>query len=71
MTLVYGLRDPADLYKRFIEVDGSAYVVAGFGLSAAQADETTIVPIRSGVGLRLGVKLGYVKFTDAPTWNPF
>jgi hypothetical protein len=71
MTLVYGLRAPADLYRRFLEVDGSAYVVAGFGLAAAQADETTIVPIRSGVGLRLGVKLGYVKFTDAPTWNPF
>jgi len=45
--------------------------VAGFSLAAAQADDTTIVPIRSGVGLRLGVKLGYVKFTDAPTWNPF
>jgi hypothetical protein len=30
-----------------------------------------VVPIRSGVGLRLGVNLGYLKFSDAPTWNPF
>jgi len=30
-----------------------------------------VVPIRSGLGLRLGVNLGYLKFTESPTWNPF
>jgi len=30
-----------------------------------------LVPIRSGVGLRLGANLGYLKFTQRPTWNPF
>jgi hypothetical protein len=30
-----------------------------------------VVPIRSGVGLRLGANLGYLKFTARPTWNPF
>jgi hypothetical protein len=30
-----------------------------------------VVPIRSGVGLRLGANLGYLKFTSRPTWNPF
>jgi hypothetical protein len=29
------------------------------------------VPIRSGIGLRLGANLGYLKFTARPTWNPF
>ena len=30
-----------------------------------------VVPIRSGLGWRLGVNLGYLKFTAQPTWNPF
>jgi hypothetical protein len=29
------------------------------------------VPIRSGVGLRLGANIGYLKFTPRATWNPF
>lgn len=71
MMLVYNLSDVPELYKRFIEIDGSAYFIAGFGLTAARADDTVVVPIRSGVGLRLGVNAGYLKFTDRPTWNPF
>jgi hypothetical protein len=71
MMLVYNLRGMPDMYKRFVELDGSAYFIAGFGMSAATADDVVVVPIRSGVGLRLGVALGYLKFTDAPTWNPF
>jgi hypothetical protein len=30
-----------------------------------------VVPIRTGVGIRLGANVGYVKFTPTPTWNPF
>jgi hypothetical protein len=30
-----------------------------------------MVPIRSGVGARLGVNAGYLKFTPQATWNPF
>jgi hypothetical protein len=71
MMLVYNLRSTPELYKRFAEVDGSAYLIAGVGLTAARADDTVIVPIRTGVGLRLGVNVGYLKFTDSPTWNPF
>jgi hypothetical protein len=29
------------------------------------------VPIRSGVGARLGLNLSYLKFTPRATWNPF
>jgi hypothetical protein len=61
----------SDLHKRFLEVDGSAYFIAGFGLTAARADDVVVVPIRSGVGMRLGINLGYLKFSEAPTWNPF
>jgi hypothetical protein len=40
-------------------------------MTALVANHITVVPIRSGVGLRLGANLGYLKFTDRPTWNPF
>jgi hypothetical protein len=71
MMLVYNMRDMSDLEKRFVELEGSAYVIAGFGLTAATADDVILVPIRSGVGLRLGVNVGYIKFSPRPTWNPF
>ena len=71
MMLVYNLAGTPDLFKRFVEIDGSAYFIAGVGLTAARADDTIVVPIRTGVGLRLGVNVGYLKFTDQATWNPF
>ena len=30
-----------------------------------------LVPIRTGVGARLGINAGYLKLTRNPTWNPF
>ena len=30
-----------------------------------------VVPIRTGVGMRLGANVGYLKFTPTATWNPF
>lgn len=71
MMLVYNLRGRDGLRRRFVGIDGSAYVVGGFGMTAVVAGDVVLVPIRSGVGARLGVNLGYLKFTDAPTWNPF
>lgn len=71
MMLVYNLPRVSALYRRFLGVDGSAYLVAGFGMTALAGDEIIIVPIRSGVGARLGVNLGYLKFTEQATWNPF
>ena len=70
-TLVYHMRDPSRIFQRFPGVDGSAYFVGGFGMTAAVADEMVVVPIRSGVGARLGINMGYLKFTGEPTWNPF
>jgi hypothetical protein len=52
-------------------VDGSAYFVGGFGMTALTANDIVLVPIRAGVGARLGVNIGYLKFTSQSTWNPF
>jgi hypothetical protein len=71
MMLVYNMPFTDALYKRFVGIDGSAYFVGGFGLTALAADEMIVVPIRTGVGARLGVNMGYLKFTPEPTWNPF
>jgi len=35
------------------------------------AEGIVVVPVRSGVGLRLGTNVGYLKFTPTSTWNPF
>ena len=40
-------------------------------MTAAVADQMVVVPIRSGIGPRLGAQIGYLKFTGEPTWNPF
>ncbi len=40
-------------------------------MTALTAQDMLLVPIRSGVGARLGVNVGYLKFTDQATWNPF
>lgn len=71
MMLVYNLDDISSLYNRFGGVAGSAYVVAGVGFNVLQSNRVLIVPIRTGVGARLGVNLGYLKLTERPTWNPF
>jgi len=71
MMLVYNLPATAAVYQRFGGVAGSAYFVGGLGMTVLAANEMVVVPIRSGVGLRLGANLGYLKFTPEPTWNPF
>jgi hypothetical protein len=71
MMLVYNLPRTDAIFERFGGIDGSAYFVGGFGMTALTAENIVLVPIRSGVGFRLGANLGYLKFTDHPTWNPF
>ena len=71
MTLVYNLPSTRAIYQRFGGIDGSAYIIGGFGMTALTADNIVLVPIRSGIGLRLGANIGYLKFTPQATWNPF
>jgi hypothetical protein len=59
------------IFNRFAGINGSAYLVGGFGMTALTGNNIVVVPIRSGIGLRLGANLGYLKFTEGPTWNPF
>jgi hypothetical protein len=71
MMLVYNLYSVDEVYKRFAGISGSAYLVGGFGMTALTAGRSVVVPIRSGVGVRLGANIGYLKFTQQATWNPF
>ncbi len=71
LFLVYNLEDVNQIYNRFAGVDGSAYLVGGAGVTFQTYDDVVLAPIRSGVGLRLGANVGYLKYTRTPTWNPF
>ncbi|MHA6297006.1 DUF1134 domain-containing protein [Devosia sp. CAU 1758] len=71
MMLVYNLSTIQDILGRYPGVDGSAYVVGGVGMTVTKRGNVVVVPIRSGVGARLGINVGYLNFTAEPTWNPF
>ena len=71
MMLVYNLGSVDSLYHRYAGVAGSAYVVAGFGFNVLRYGDVLLVPVRTGVGARLGVNIGYLKLTQQATWNPF
>lgn len=71
LYLIYNLNDADGLFRRFGGIDGSAYFVGGVGIKLLKGGDVTMAPIRSGLGLRLGASIGYVKFTRSPTWNPF
>lgn len=71
MVLVYGVDDPNQLLNRFPGVDGSAYVVGGLGVTYQQNGAISLGVIRTGVGARLGVNVGYLKYSAQPDWNPF
>jgi len=70
MVLVYNLHDPSDIYNRFGGVQGAAYLVGGVSVQFQTYGDVKLAVIRSGVGLRLGANVGYLKYTRAPTWNP-
>lgn len=71
MMLVYNLPSMEFMFQRYAGVNGSAYLIGGFGMTAVAANGVVVVPIQSGVGARLGVNVGYLKFTPQATWNPF
>jgi hypothetical protein len=71
MMLVYNLPATEAIFERFAGIEGSAYFIGGFGMTALTANNVVVVPIRSGVGFRLGANVGYLKFTPRATWNPF
>jgi hypothetical protein len=71
MMLVYNLPNTESIFTRFGGISGQAFVVAGFGMTALKNNDIVVVPIRTGIGARLGLNLGYLKVTRQATWNPF
>jgi hypothetical protein len=71
MMLVYNLPSINAIYGRYPGVNGSAYVVGGMGMTVLKQGNIVVVPIRSGLGARIGINAGYLHFTPDATWNPF
>ncbi|PPD43116.1 MAG: hypothetical protein CTY15_10940 [Methylocystis sp.] len=71
MMLVYNLPEVDSIYRRYAGVNGSAYLVGGLGFTALNNQEVVVMPVRAGLGARLGLAIGYLKFTPDSTWNPF
>lgn len=72
LVLVYNSSAPRDIYgRRFMGVEGSAYFVGGLGVNFQQYRGIVLAPIRTGVGARLGANVGYLKYSQRPSWNPF
>lgn len=70
-ALVYNLNDSEDLYRRYPAAEGKAYVIGGFTANYLQRDNIVIVPIKLGVGWRLGLNAGYMKFSKKGKILPF
>ena len=58
-------------FERYSGVNGSAYLIGGLGFTALNNEEVVVIPVRSGLGARIGLSLSYLKFTQDSTWNPF
>jgi hypothetical protein len=71
MILVYDMYSPDEIFYDYAGVGGQAYLVGGAGITFLKSGHVVMAPIRSGLGLRLGANVGYLKFTRQPTWNPF
>lgn len=71
LFLVYNLSQDIDIFSGYTGIDGSAYLVGGVGMTILTDGKVVMAPIRSGLGVRLGANIGYVRFTARPTWNPF
>jgi hypothetical protein len=69
-VLVYNLYDSQDLYKRYAQVEGRAYFVGGLSGTYLRRGNVAMIPIRLGVGMRLGANIGYMKFSEKSKWLP-
>jgi len=70
-VLVYNLYDSQELYKRFPAGEGRVYFVGGFSAAYMRAGDVVLIPVRLGVGWRVGINAGYMKFTERKRWLPF
>ena len=70
-VLVYNLHDGERIFRRYPAAEGNAYVVGGFTASYLRRGDTVLIPVRLGVGARLGVNAGYMRFSQKNRWLPF
>jgi len=70
-VLVYNLYDSQELYHRFPAAEGQVYAVGGFTASYLRWKDVVLIPIRLGVGWRLGANVGYMNFTSKMRLLPF
>jgi hypothetical protein len=69
-TLVYNLHDTEQLFRNFPSVEGKLYAVGGFTANYLQRGDVVLVPIKLGVGWRLGVNAGSQCFSKKRRWVP-
>jgi hypothetical protein len=70
-TLVYNIGGTNQIFQRFPGVEGTIYVVGGFGVNYQQRGDIILAPIRTGVGLRGGINIGYLHYTREQEVLPF
>jgi hypothetical protein len=70
-VLVYNLHDSQDLFRRYPQAEGHAYFIGGFNAQYMRRGDVVLIPIRLGVGMRLGVNAGYMRFSEHNRWLPF
>lgn len=70
-TLVYNIGKSSQIFQRYPGVEGTIYVVGGFGVNYQQRGNVILAPIRTGVGLRAGVNIGYLHYSREQQTLPF
>jgi hypothetical protein len=70
-VLVYNLHDSQDLFRRYPHAEGHAYFIGGFNAQYMRRGDVVLIPVRLGVGMRLGVNAGYMRFSERNRWLPF
>lgn len=70
-VLVYNLKSPDGIFRRIPGVEGTYYFIAGVGVNYQSDGDITLAPIRTGVGLRSGVNIGYLHYNREFSWLPF
>ena len=70
-VLVYNLYDSQEIFRRYPEGEGHLYFVGGFSATYLRRGNIVLIPVRLGVGVRAGVNIGYMKFSEKAKWLPF
>lgn len=70
-TLIYHMKDSTEIFQRIAGVEGTYYLIAGVGVNYQQSGNLILAPIRTGLGLRGGVNVGYLHYRREFSWLPF